>query len=426
MTEHCYDIVIVGGGFVGASLAIALAKTPLRIALVDAKPLQDSRGQPPPSDIDIRGIALAYSSHLIFQALGLWSQLENAATPIQHIHVSDHGHFGATRFQASQYQVPAFGYVVPAHYLGQVLHQGLAAQTGIHCFIPATVTDLQSINESDEHHSDNIFKFKVTLNQQNAPTTVLKTHLIVAADGSDSVVRKLYQVRSKTIEHNQSAIITTVELARPHGNIAYERFTAAGPVAFLPLGENRCGVVWTVADKKVTELMELSAEHFCQRLQQQFGYRLGRMLQIGKRQVFPLRSVYAEQQIFPGLVLLGNAAHSLHPVGGQGFNLALRDLATLADVLVQAYKNNEMLGELAVLQRYQQRRKTDQAAIIHFSEKVVAIFSNNFSPLVLLRDLALIGIDVLPAIKSRLVQRLMGVAGPAPRLACGLELEDVQ
>jgi 2-octaprenyl-6-methoxyphenol hydroxylase len=416
MTEGSYDIVIVGGGFAGASLALMLSATPLRIALIDQKPLAVPLGNSVQFNAldDERAIALAHSSYLIFKTLGLWEELSALVTPIKQVHVSDRGHFGIARLQAENYSVPALGYVIAAHHLANILQKNLQTQTTVDVLAPAQVCQLEKTAEG--------MRVLIQDAKQQQPLW-LNTQLVVAADGGHSAIKNLYQIDSKITDHCQTAIVGNIELARTHHGIAYERFTADGPLAMLPLAENQCGMVWTVATEKVSALMNLDDRKFCQQLQQQLGYRLGKLQRIGKRQAFPLRSIYARQQVFPGLVLVGNAAHNLHPVGGQGLNLSLRDLASLAEVLTHAHKNAQILGCLDVLRCYQQQRQQDQKVIINFSEKVVQLFSNRFSPWVWLRDLGLMGIEILPPIKNHLAKRLMGAQGPLPRLACGLPLD---
>jgi 2-octaprenyl-6-methoxyphenol hydroxylase len=312
-----YDVVIVGGGMVCASLALALENSSLNIAIVEAAPWQTNQ-QP---SYDDRGIALSYGSQRIFETMDVWQQLKPSCTPIQHIHVSDRGHFGVTRLHAENENVPALGQVITARDLGQTLVTKLSKQTHLSLFSPASVIGLS--------HSENVAE--VTLD--NGQT--LKTKLVVAADGSQSSIRKLLDIQALEYDYKQTAITANVSTERPHQNWAYERFTDTGPIALLPLSENRSSLVWTVNTGHEQAILKSDDDEFLNLLQQRFGYRLGRFTKVGQRNSYPLKLVQADQAIQQRIVLIGNAAHSLHPIAGQGFNLGLRDVAVLADIICQ-------------------------------------------------------------------------------------------
>src|SRR3569623_643155 len=373
------DLIIVGGGMDGARLAIALADTPLRIALLKAVPNR-SQGQP---SYDDRAIALAYGTRRIFAGMGLWPALAQDVTPIANIHISDRGHFGATHLDSRVSGAEALGYVVESRALGAVIAERLqcVGNVSVHC--PATVTH-------------------VALGSECAAVTVKL----------DETVQRW--------EYGQTAIITNVTPDRPHGNRAFERFTDSGPLALLPMSDQRYSVVWTVRDAAVQAITSLDDSSFLQTLQQRAGHRAGRFVKVGRRRAYPLALVRAREHVRPRLALIGNAAHTLHPVAGQGFNLGLRDVAVLADVLCAAIAAHQDIGDMSVLRRYAEWRQRDHLKMIAFTAGLARLFANPLWPLRALRNMAMIAVDLLPPGKHLLTRQTMGLAGKLPRLARGL------
>lgn len=410
MQQKEYDILIVGGGLVGASLACALKHLPLRIGVVEASAFDPHSPVLQPS-YDERSIALAWGSRVIFESLGLWSQMAAAATAITDIHVSDRGHFGFTRLDARSQQVEALGYVVVSREMGKVLTAAMAACNNVDVFCPAT---LSAIHVNERHAS-------VTL-QQDGIETVLSARLVVGADGATSVVRDLLGIDTTVWDYGQTAIITNLTPARAHHGTAYERFTSTGPMAMLPLSEGRVALVWTVPSDNADAIAGLADDAFLAAVQEQFGYRLGSFTRVGRRHAYPLRMVRANEQVRQRVTLIGNAAHTLHPVAGQGFNLGLRDITTLAQILVDAHAGGHDLGALTTLQAYADWRRQDQRRVIRFTDSLVRAFSNDFLPLVLARNAGLVLADVCPPLKHTLARRAMGLHGKLPRLARGLPL----
>lgn len=406
-TAPDYDVLIVGGGLVGASLACALAGGRLRIGILEAVPFGAS-SQP---SYDDRSIALAWGTRRIFETLGLWPSLAAHATPIRRIHVSDRGRFGVTRLDAREQHVDALGYVIENRVLGAAFGQRLAAHPGIRLHMPAKLTAL--------HVDHDVARATVCMNSGEHTVTA---RLVVGADGAGSAVRRLLGIPARRWEYGQTAIIGNVTPGRPHDNVAYERFTASGPLALLPMTDNRCALVWTARDEDVAALMALDDGSFLDALQQRFGARLGRFDRIGKRHAYPLSLSRVTTHVRPRAALIGNAAHTLHPVAGQGFNLGLRDAAALAEVITQAVAAGEDPGATAVLARYTQWRRGDQRRIIAFTDGLVRIFSNPLPPVAWARNLGLLAVDVLPAAKHLLARETMGLAGRQTRLTRGLPL----
>ncbi|NVK44323.1 MAG: 2-octaprenyl-6-methoxyphenyl hydroxylase [Oceanospirillaceae bacterium] len=409
-----YDIVIVGGGMVGASLACALIPVAdtlnLDIAIVEPVPLRRDGLSYQPS-YDARATALAYGSRSAYERMGIWQTLSQHLTPIRDIHVSDRGRFGATRLSAEQERVPALGYVVENHWLGQVLLDRLQQPDAgrVDYLCPAEVADI--VPAADQ--------MAVTLSQ-DGHVSHLRAELVVMADGGRSELREALGIGYRYQTYDQHALIANVSPDRPHRGVAYERFTDQGPMALLPLddqqGQHRCGLVWTLADDEVEPLMTAGDEAFLAELQRRFGYRAGRFVRAGERHAYPLKLVLAEEQVRPGLVVLGNAAHALHPIAGQGYNLALRGLVALADHLIEARRQGRALGDLEVLQTYHDWMRRDQQRTIGFSDRTMKLFSSR-SPLQALgRDLGLQLLDICPTAKTLFARAAMGLESPAPVL----------
>lgn len=399
-TTH-FDLIIVGGGMVGASLACALQNTPLKIVVIEAFAVNSDQ-QP---SYDDRGIALSYGSQRIFEAMGLWSQLAPHSTAIANIHVSDRGHFGATRLSAQAENVPALGQVITARSMGKVLNQALSQQNNLEMICPAKVMSLKQ-------HSDFV---ELILNDDRC----LSSKLVIAADGGNSTIRKLLGLGALERDYQQTAITANITPERQHQGRAFERFTDSGPIALLPMSDNRCSLVWTVKTGDETDILKLSDHDFLAQLQDRFGYRLGKLMQVGQRNSYPLKLMQADQTVQQRIVLVGNAAHSLHPIAGQGFNLGLRDVAALADVLTT--KNNDC-GDAELLHDYKQWRQGDQDNVIETTDTLVKLFSNNNPLLGHIRGAGLTLVDAIPPAKHWLAQKSMGLARKQPRLGRGIAL----
>ena len=396
---------------VGASLAIALCDQPLRIGMIEAVAWQ-VEDKP---CYDDRSIALAWGSRRIFDSMGVWRAMTPAATAIKTIHVSDRGHFGFTRLDARQQQVEALGYVIAARAIGKVLTEALAHQANVTLISPATVTNI----DFDSACAN------VTVDQEGQ-SRQLKTRLLVGADGVQSSVRELLSVDTTMNDYGQTAVIANLTTEKPHHHIAFERFTNTGPMALLPLDHDRCALVWTVEKEQVEEVMSLDDDVFLQAVLKHFGYRLGKLIKVGRRDAYPLRLVRAQEQVRERLVLIGNAAHTLHPVAGQGFNLGLRDVATLAQVIAEARQMDKDIGSLPILNRYAEWRISDHNRVINFTDNLVKLFSNDLLPLSFARNVGLLVADVFPPVKKALLRRTMGISGHLPRLARGLSLQKNQ
>lgn len=402
-----YDVVIVGGGMVGASLAIALAPSGLRVAVLEAVPFR-SGTQP---SYDDRAIALAYGTRRIFAGMGLWEALQAEATPIRTIHISDRGRFGFTRLDCREEGVEALGYVAVSRAMGGILGERLAKLPNVEVLCPAPVTNV--VSGSD--HAEVTVDFQGVMRRLHA-------RLVVAADGASSQVREWFGIDTQRWEYDQTAIITNITPEHSHNNCAYERFTGNGPLALLPMSENRCSVVYTVRSAEAAAIMALDDAAFLDRVQERFGTRLGKLLRVGTRRAYPLSLVRAREHVRSRLALIGNAAHTLHPVAGQGFNLGLRDVAVLAEVISEAAHDGLDFGSLEILQRYAQWRRRDHMKMIAFTDGLARLFSNPLAPIRDLRNVGMLAVDLFPPLKHLMTRHTMGLAGRLPRLARGLPL----
>ena len=402
-----YDLLIVGGGMVGASLARAVSGLGLRIGVVETFTV-DAESQP---SFDDRVIALSWGSRLILEAMGVWPAMAREAEPIRRIHISDRGHFGFTHLNSEQESVEALGYVATARAMGQVLQRNLSEQTDVTFICPAKLTAFDV--EPD--------LVKVDLEQAGQINQVT-TSLLVAADGGDSQVRQLLEIPLREREYGQTAIIANLTSSQPHQGVAYERFTDSGPLAMLPMTEGRISMVWTAKDDQVDGLMALDDQGFIDALQLRFGYRLGRLESIGKRIAYPLRLRQATEQVSSRVALIGNAAHTIHPVTGQGFNLGLRDVAVLADLLGDASGTRQDLGDMSLLNAYADWRRRDQQAVAWITDGLARLFANPLGPLRLGRNLGLLGLDGVPSLKHLVAKQFMGINGRLPRLGRGVSL----
>jgi 2-octaprenyl-6-methoxyphenol hydroxylase len=399
-----YDIAIIGGGLVGGSLACALGKAGLRVCMVEAVPA-NAAVQP---SYDERVIALSWGSRQILEGAGLWSRIEPESAPISQVHVSDRGYFGFSRLDHREEGVEALGYVAPARLIGRAIRSGLG---GVDVLCPARLVGFRI--------RDDRVDLEVAVDGESR---LLSASLLAAADGGNSAIRKRLGFDVTEHRYGHDAVITTVTPDRPCPGVAFERFTDTGPLAMLPMTEGRYSVVWTACEGDSAGILGLGDRDFLRQLQARFGYRLGGLSRPGRRVAYPLKLLLTRDPVRRRLVLIGNAAHTLHPVAGQGFNLGLRDVAALAQVVSDGVRGNGDPGGASALDSYKRLRGRDQASVGAATDFLARLFVNPWLPVRLSRDLGLIGLDLLPGARHLLARRFMGVTGNMPRLACGLPL----
>jgi 2-octaprenyl-6-methoxyphenol hydroxylase len=404
------DVAIVGGGMVGASLALALAATPLSVVMIEAVP-PDPPAIAPGTEgnaavsFDDRTTALGNGARRIFETLGVWEQIATQAASIRQIHVSDAGRFGFARLRAEEHGLAAFGYTVANRHLGQVIWAALT-QSRVQLLAPARVRGAQ-LSEAQA---------LLTIDRQQGRMT-LRARLVVAADGAHSLVKQAAGIASRSSDYRQVAVVSVVRTDCPASGVAFERFTDSGPLALLPRFDRSFGVIWTLPPEAAAEQLTCTPAEFCRRLQQRFGWRAGRIVSAGTRASYPLALVHAGSSIGERVALIGNAAQALHPIAAQGFNLGLRDAAVLAELIGPAADP----GAASVLEDYASRRAADRRGMIRFTDQLVRVFGERSALIGAARDLALLLFDVSPPAKQAL-SRLSWGFGALPRLSRGLPL----
>ena len=397
------EVIIVGGGMVGLSLALMLAKANIAVKLLEAikyPNYDDANLAPYHSSFDARNSALSRRSVQIYQELGLWHALQAHATPILEVHITEQGSFGKARLKAEQEKVESFGQVIENAWLGRVLLTEVRNQPLIELIDGVQVTSLTQ--DTDQALIEAI---------RGGEHLSLQAKLVIAADGRDSFCRKALGIGASEHDYDQVAIVTTVQTSKPHNHVGFERFSHLGPLALLPLpGEYRRSVVWPV--KKGTEgewLGDENDQHFLDALQETYGDRAGKFQKTGKRFSFPLSQVLAEKQAVGRVVLMGNAAHTIHPVAGQGFNLCMRDAYVLVRYLTEQLAQSDDIGQPSMLLAYEQARLTDQQRVIKFCDSVVRGFSNQNPILKFIRNTGLVAFDTIPGIKPLVANYAMGL-----------------
>jgi 2-octaprenyl-6-methoxyphenol hydroxylase len=402
------DVAVIGGGMVGASLALALGGTGVRVLLVESTPF-DSAAQP---SFDERTTALGNASRRIFAGLGVWDTIAPSAAAIRAIHVSDAGRFGFSRLEASEQGVDALGYVVANRAIGAALWDALARAPGVTLRVPARATDLDISAQG----------VGFTLTDASGRSERLGARLVVAADGAHSQVRVAAGIDAAVEDYQQVAVVANVAADRAHQGVAYERFTPAGPLAVLPVHDGTYAVIWACGPEQAQEVLALGEAEYLARLQAQFGWRAGRFVRASRRGSYPLKLTRAASTVAIRTVLIGNAAQALHPVAGQGFNLGLRDAAMLAEVIANAQGD---VGAPELLRTFSAWRVRDRSGVTRFTDGLVKLFANTRPGVPLLRNLGLLMFDLAPPAKRALARVSAGFGGPAPRLARGLPVRYV-
>jgi len=405
---HDTDVAVIGGGMVGASLALGLAGTGVRVLLVESTPF-DSAAQ---TSFDERTTALGNASRRIFAGLGVWDAIGPVAAAIRAIHVSDAGRFGFSRLEAREQGIDALGYVVANRAIGAALWGALTRAQGITLRVPARAEELE-ISAAG---------VRFTVVDGSGRRERVAARLVVAADGAHSRVRVAAGIDAAVEDYEQVAVVANVAAERPHQGIAYERFTPTGPLAVLPVHDGSYAVIWACRPERAQEVLALGEAEYLASLQAHFGWRAGRFVRAGRRGSYPLKLTRAASTVATRTVLIGNAAQALHPVAGQGFNLGLRDAAMLAEVIANASGD---VGLPALLRTFSDWRARDREGVTRFTDGLVKLFADTRPGVPLLRNLGLVMFDLAPPAKSALARVSAGFGGPSPRLARGLPVRHV-
>ncbi|HEY5623102.1 MAG TPA: 2-octaprenyl-6-methoxyphenyl hydroxylase [Gammaproteobacteria bacterium] len=407
--EIATDVLIVGGGLAGSTLAHALAATPLSTVLVEER----NPAQLEQPSFDGRATALANGSQRILASLGLWEGVAGDAEAIRTIHVSERGRFGAARISAEEEGVQALGYTLENRILGAALWESLGSAGGFSSLAPAKLASLRIDDEA-----------VIAVVESSGKDVTIRARVVVAADGANSTVRDVLGIGSREDLYDQKAVILNCATQLPHAGRAFERFTPSGPVAFLPLSRDRVSVVWTMSPDEAARAVALDEPEFRGELQSAFGHRLGRIERIGARVAYPLARVKSDALTSTRAVLIGSAAVNLHPVAGQGFNLALRDIATLAEIFTDALSDGggHDPGSAELLGRYARWRERDQKTVAALTHGLIRLFGLGTFPVAASRGVGLMAFDLIPGAKAALARQTMGLSGRLPRLARGLPL----
>lgn len=403
-----YDIIIAGGGMIGLSLALALSPLGLRTAMVEA--VEPGAALQP--SFDDRSTALSRSTQRMFEAMDLWSDISAASTPIRHIHVSDKGRFGFSHIDAEEQNVEALGHVVINRVLGDVLRRALDRTQSIDVLCPATITGISLAPAAAS----------ASVQFGNNERREFSCRLLVAADGANSTIRDMMGVTASQFSYRQYAVVGNLLPEKSMRNVAYERFTDAGPLALLPIADNRAAFIWTVSEADAGRVTRLDDEAFVAEMQSEFGYRLGRFSRIGRRAAYPLVLSKALRLTATRSVLVGNAAHGLHPVAAQGFNLGMRDVASLCDCIVDRLADGLDIGDREILDQYADWRRSDQKKLVRFTDGLVHLFGSRKPSVRVLRNIGMLGFDLIPGVRSEFARQTMGLAGTLPRLSRGVPL----
>lgn len=405
-----FDVVIVGSGIAGASLACALGGSSLRVALIEGQSLP---GEWPACDHHIDGYdprvsALTLESQNFLDQLGAWSAIANSRiSPYKHMHVWDAEGTASISFDASEIQQSALGHIVENRITLAALLSQLAQHSNVSVISPVKLERLSRLSGDQSYYYQ--------LNLDNAQT--IRARLVVAADGANSLIRRLGDFQTREWDYDHQAIVATVETERPHQSTAWQRFLLTGPLAFLPLapqGDTSApylnSIVWSAQTDYSEELMAMSDEQFCLVLSEALECRLGAIKQVSRRFAFPLRQRHALDYVKPGLALVADAAHTIHPLAGQGINLGLQDVKVLAQELLRAREREQDIGDLLVLSRYQRRRKGDNLAMMVAMEGFKRLFSQSALPLRWLRNAGMHQLDQMPLIKQQIMKQAMGLS----------------
>lgn len=404
--EHSYDVIIVGAGMVGTALACALGEKAFRVAMVDtSKPAMSW----PEEGYDLRVSALTRATQQILETIHVWPRMQaERVSPFREMHVWDAAGEGVLHFDSAELGEATLGHIVENRVTLKALHQQLATLESVRLLteVQATALDIDNTTAT------------LTLNNDE----VLNARLIVAADGSRSWVRQQRGISVRGWDYDQTALVTYVKTAQSHQETAWQRFLPTGPLAFLPLTEGYSSIVWSTTPEQAEQLKQLPEDHFAIELQAAFEDQLGAIEEVGPRATFPLRFFETNAYVGSRLALVGDAAHTIHPLAGQGVNLGMADAASLAEVLSSAKQARKDIGSINVLRQYERWRRADNRSMLVAMDGFKRLFSNQSSLLGWIRNTGMSLVQQTPLVKNTIVRHAMGLSGAQPKLAKGIEL----
>ena len=427
--KNTFDILISGGGLAGSLLALSLADLTkadgslLSIAIVEAtQPDTEKESANATPLFDERVLALSHGSADYLKKMGVWQYLSDDACAIEKIDISDRGHYGKARIEAQEHGVSALGYVIEMALIGKAQLKALAHKSNVHWFSPDRIIDINW--QADAHEIDQKIDQNGRVEVKLDSGQSVQASLLLACDGVNSPCRQLAGIKVNHSDYQQVALIANVATQNPHNNKAFERFTEFGPLAMLPLTklkrksksdlsneqntDNRCSLVWTMSPEQSEHVLALTDDEFKQQLETAFGSWLGAITVAGKRAVYPLVLLQATQQTYHRMALIGNASHTIHPIAGQGFNLGLRDVQVMAELLKKCLQTNDDIGSFSMLNDYAQQRQLDQKQVIELTDSLVTLFANDLPPLIAGRNIGLKVMNYVSPLKNILVNKLMG------------------
>jgi 2-octaprenylphenol hydroxylase len=407
-----FDITIIGGGLVGATLACVLASGEasrrLKIAIIDPQDLSGIETVNSEQDFDIRVSAITRASQHIFEAIGAWPFMQaQRISPFRHMHVWEQANRSEIHFDSAELSEAQLGYIIENRVMLSSLYDCLKQDDQVSMLFGQACDSMQFV---DDHWQLDIAGDK------------LQTKLLVAADGSRSWVRRQLGIVTRGWDYDHSALVTTVKTEFSHQETAWQRFLETGPLAFLPLSQGYCSIVWSTRPERAAELQAMPEEDFKMALEQAFESRLGRITETGKRACFPLRFFMAENYIADSVALIGDAAHTMHPLAGQGVNLGLLDAASLAQVIEQAIKNGQPFNSCKVLRKYERWRKAENISMLVMVDQIQRLFGSNNHWLKWMRNTGMHWFDQISPVKHQIIDYAMGLHGDLPRIARPQEL----